>query len=64
MKVRFLKDRDVLDHENNVEQSFKVGKVYDLPQQSADRWIRRELAELVNTRGRPSKQDGEADKVD
>lgn len=45
MRVRFLQDRSVKDHNDIVVESFTAGRVYDLPMASARRWIRRAVAE-------------------
>lgn len=44
--VRFLESREVRDHSGTVETAFEAGKVYSLPVASADRWVRRGVAEV------------------
>lgn len=41
--VRFLEQRDVMA-QGQVVDSFKMGQVYELPQASCERWIRRGAA--------------------
>ncbi len=50
MKVKFTQDRVVLDglEGTDEETRFEAGKVYDLPVTSADRWIQRGIAVLVD----------------
>ncbi|MGE0724810.1 MAG: hypothetical protein AB7O45_10565 [Alphaproteobacteria bacterium] len=45
-RVRFLETRVVQD---SVGMRYEAGEVYDLPGPSAERWIRRGVAELVAT---------------
>lgn len=44
MRVQFLEDRTVLDHNNQAVESFKKGRVYTLAVPSALRWINRNAA--------------------
>lgn len=43
--VKFLQERMVFDHDNNLLDHFKVGDVKELPAASASRWVRRQVAE-------------------
>lgn len=47
LRVRFLADRRVLDHEGNTLETFEAGKCYTLAWASAQRWLRREAAEIA-----------------
>ena len=47
-KVRFLESRKTL------EQQFEKGKVYDLTEASAYRWVRRKIAEAVADSSKPA----------
>lgn len=53
--VRFLEDREVRNHNNEVEQAFKAGKAYPLPEASAARWVSRKAAEYVDIRAQQVK---------
>lgn len=53
--VKFLLDRDVLDHNDEVIESFEAGKVYKLSQDSADRWVRRGAAAYETVDDKPVK---------
>jgi hypothetical protein len=46
MKVKFLSNEAVEDHNGEVVEKFSEGRVYDLPDTSAYRWIRRNKAVL------------------
>ena len=43
-KIKFLDDRDVTDETGKTTQSYKAGKVYDLSDAIAYRWVRRQVA--------------------
>lgn len=45
VKITFLEDCEVLDHNQEVEQSFQAGETYELPGASALHWQRRGKAE-------------------
>ncbi|GAB5506676.1 MAG: hypothetical protein Rhirs2KO_18390 [Rhizobiaceae bacterium] len=49
MKVKFLTTRVVDDARKGTknEERFEEGKVYDLPEPSARRWVDRKVAELL-----------------
>ena len=46
-KVTFTQSRDVKDHTGKVVQSFVAGKTYDMTDDIAYRWIRRQVAHLA-----------------
>lgn len=46
-KVTFTESRDVKDHTGKVVQSFAAGKTYDMSEDIAYRWIRRQVAHLA-----------------
>lgn len=50
VKVKFLVDREVQDERAGTEhaQVFKANKTYELPQTSADRWVRRGVAVIID----------------
>ena len=43
-KVTFTENREVADHTGKVVQSYKAGKTYDMTDDIAYRWIRRQVA--------------------
>ena len=53
-KIKFVKTRTVQD---GTGTTYEAGKVYDLPERSCARWIRREVAEPVaaKTKTKPAK---------
>lgn len=62
-KVRFLEDRIVRDGSGT---SFEKGRVYDLPDASAERWLRRGAAEAVSNRahaGEPKRYDAQGSEI-
>ena len=46
-RVRFLERREVKDHNGQVIESFELGRVYSMAPASAERWVRRSVAERV-----------------
>lgn len=48
-KVRFIASRTVRDAGGEIDVQFVEGKTYDLPPASAERWVRRGVAEYVTT---------------
>ena len=53
IEVEFLVDREVTDGAGKVIARFKAGKVYELSNASAHRWISRHAAKLVRGTLRP-----------
>ena len=53
--VKFTLDREVLDHNDEVVESFEEGKVYKLSQASADRWVKRGAATYETVDDKPVK---------
>ena len=43
-KIKFLVDRNITDETGKTTQSYKAGKVYDLSDAIAYRWVRRQVA--------------------
>ncbi len=46
MKIKFLVDRKVLDHNRKVVESFRAGQVKELSEASAHHWLNRNVAEI------------------
>lgn len=47
MRIRFLEDREVKDHNGLVVESFRAGEVVELSTTSARRWLKRNAAQQV-----------------
>lgn len=66
--ITFTEDVSVLDHNGDVEVSFKAGQVVELSYASANRWIKRQKAIIggkVKAKvGRPAKPKLEAMKAE
>lgn len=46
MKIKFLVDRKVLDHNGKVVESFKAGQVKEMSEASMRHWLNRNVAEI------------------
>lgn len=47
-RVEFTQDASVKDEHGQTVQEFKAGQRYDLPLASAERWVRRNMAQRVD----------------
>jgi len=52
IQIRFIRDREVRDHDQNVIQTFKAGQVKEMGAASARHWLNRGLAVEVQGKGR------------
>ena len=63
-KVTFTKNREVLDHDGNVTESYEAGKTYDLPDNIAYRYIRRQIAHKATEKPKPKEKPPEKKEKD
>ena len=63
-KVTFTENREVKDHEGKVVQSFEAGKTYDMTDDIAYRWIRRQVAYKATEKPKPKEKPPEKKEKD
>ena len=63
-RVTFTENREITDHTGKVTQSFEAGKTYEMTDDIAYRWIRRQVAHEATEKPKPKEKPPEKKEKD